>query len=149
MRESWRDVVGELAGPDAAISEGVAPEWEGMVVAELLVPGAAFRIPGPSSDEAWGRLAHALADLRLLQSLEAAGWLVIEEVIDETTYVVARDPNGTVWAIGVASNDGDRRGYIERDIRLDARVVDRIAFVEPIETKSAETLVTALRADGQ
>lgn len=149
MRNPWRDVVAELAGADAALSEGVAPElWEGALVAELVVPGAAFRIPGSSWDEAWANLAHALGDLRLVQSLEAAGWVDIEEMIDETTYVVARDPTGKVWAIGVASSDGDRRGYIERDMRLDARVVDRIAFVEPIETKSAQTLVTALRADG-
>lgn len=68
-----------------------------------------------------------------MQSLEGAGWDIVEEVIDARTYVVARDPNRSVWAIGVASTDADRRGYIEWDIGYDTRVFDRVAFVEPLE----------------
>lgn len=94
MDRSWRDVVAELAGADAEIGQGIAPEWDGMVVAKLAIPGAAFRIPGTTADEAWRRLAHSLGDLRLVQSFEAAGWVIVEEVIDETTYVVARAPEG-------------------------------------------------------
>lgn len=147
MNRSWREVVAELAGPDAEMREtSTDPEWDDMVVTELSAPNAGwYRIPGTDSDAAWGGVAHALGDLRLVQSLEAAGWVVVEEVIDETTYVVARDLNGTLWAIGVASTDGWRRGYIEDAIGNDNRVFDRIAFVEPLDTRDATTLVEALK----
>lgn len=144
MNRSWREIAAELAGPDAEIGEGVSSEWDGMVVAELTIPGARFRIPGSDSADAWGRLAASLGDMRLVQSLEGAGWEVIEEVIDETTYVVARDPAGMTWAIGVASTDGGRRGYLERDIGLDDRAFDRIVFVEPLDTRSPDALLAAL-----
>jgi hypothetical protein len=144
MKESWRGVVADLAGPGAKVGQTVTAEWDGMVVAELVVPGAAFRIPGTDEDEAWSRVAHALGDFRLVQSLEAAGWTIVEEVTDETTYVVARDPGDLMWAIGVASADGDRRAYIERDIGYDNRVFNRIAYIEPIDTRSASALTAAL-----
>jgi hypothetical protein len=148
MDRSWRDVVEELAGSDAEMGESSTdPEWAGMIVAELSAPNAGwYRIPGTDSDAAWGGVAHALGDLRLTQSLHGAGWDIVEEVIAETTYVVARDPGGTVWAIGVASSDGDRRGYIETDMGYDQRTFDRIAFVEPLETRDPETLLAALEA---
>ena len=146
MARSWRDVVAELADPDSEIGESIAPEWDGMVVAELAMPGAVFRIPGETSELAWRSLAHQVGDVRLIQSLEKAGWDLIEEVVDQTTYVVARDPDGKVWAIGVASPQGDRRGYIESDIGYDERVFDRIAFVEPLDTRDSATLLAALEA---
>jgi hypothetical protein len=143
---SWRDVVAELAGPDAEMGESTSdPEWRDMIVAELSGPNMGwYRIPGTDSAAAWRGVAHALGDTRLMQSLEGAGWDIVEEVIDETTYVVARDPDGTLWAIGVASTDGDRRRYIERDIGHDARVFDRVAFVEPLDTRSPDALIEAL-----
>jgi hypothetical protein len=135
---SWRDVVQELAGPGAEKGETTTdPEWHDMVVAELSGPNMGwYRMPGTNSAAAWCSVAHALGDTRLMQSLEGAGWDIVEEVIDETTYVVARDPIGALWAIGVASGDADRRGYIERDIGYDARDFDRVAFVEPQHTSS-------------
>jgi hypothetical protein len=121
------------------------PEWRDMVVAELSGPNMGwYRIPGTDTAAAWRAVAHALGDLRLMQSLEGAGWGIVEEVIDETTYIVARDPDGTLWAIGVASADGDLRGYIERDIGYDDRDFDRIAFVEPLDTRSPDALLAAL-----
>jgi hypothetical protein len=121
------------------------PEWHDMVVAELSGPDTGwYRMAGTDSDAAWHRVAHALGDLRLLQALERAGWEVIEEVVDETTYVIARAPDGMLWALGVASSDGTRRGYLERDIELDARVFDRVAFVEPMDTRSPDALMAAL-----
>jgi hypothetical protein len=148
LERSWRDVVAELAGPDAEMRESSTdPEWDDMVVAELSAPNAGrYRIPGADSAAAWGGVAHALGDLRLVQSLEHAGWDIVEEVIDETTYVVARDPDGALWAIGVASTDGDRRWYIERDIGFDDRVFDRIAIVEPLATRDPHALLAALEA---
>lgn len=136
----------DLAGAHAHIGETVAREWDDMVVAGLAIEGAAYRTPGQTSDQAWGRLAHALGDFRLVQSLEQAGWEVVEELIDETTYIVTRDPNGTLWAIGVASADGDRRGYLERNIGYDDRLFERIAFVEPVDTRDPATLLAALNA---
>ena len=109
------------------------------------MPGAAFRIPGTDSEEAWRGLAHRLGDLRLFQALEQAGWAIVEEVIDQTTFVLARDPDGVVWAIGAASRGGDRRGYLERDIELDGRS-ERIAFVEPLDSRSVHALMSVLRA---
>jgi len=81
-----------------------------------------------------------------LCTLETAGWEDLEEVIDETPFIVARDPEGLMWAIGVASSDGDRRGYIELDISRDDRAFDRVAFVEPLETRGPESLIAALAA---
>lgn len=170
MKRSWRDVVGDLAGADAQLTESIAddspsaatttqdwatPEpypiggWppSGWVVAELAIPGVALRIPGPTSEDAWHSLAHALGDFRLLQALDQAGWEIVDEVIDETTYVVARDPSGTLWAIGVASADGNRRGELNLDIGFDDRTFGRIAFVEPLDTRDAATLLAALGVD--
>lgn len=146
MNRSWREVVAELAGPDAEMSESTTdPEWDDMVVAQLSSNAGWYRIPGQTADEAWARLAHELGDTRLIQALEAAGWTAVEEVIDETTYVVARAPDGTVWGIGVAASDSDRRGYLETDMRRDNRA-ERIAFVEPLDTRDAATLLAALEA---
>ena len=104
-----------------------------------------FGIPGIDSAEAWRKLAHQLGDFRLVKALEGAGWVVVEEVIDQATYVVARDPGGTVWAIGVASVNGDRRGYLQWDMDHDDRA-DRIAFIEPLDTRSPGALMAALEA---
>lgn len=148
MDRSWRDVVAALAGPDAEMAESTTdPKWPGQVVAQLSGSDAGwYRIPGRDAQDAWRAVAHAVGDVRLVQSLEGAGWEVVEEVIDETTYVVARDPAGLLWAIGVASSDGRRRGYIERDIGYDDRTFARVAFVEPLDTRSPESLTAALAA---
>jgi hypothetical protein len=121
------------------------PERPDEVVAQLSGSAAGwYRIPGRDAEAAWRAVAHAVGDVRLVQSLEAAGWEIVEEVVDETTYVVARDPAGLLWAIGVASSEGDRRSYIERDIGYDDRNFDRVAFVEPLDTRSADSLIAAL-----
>jgi hypothetical protein len=123
------------------------PKWPDMVVAQLSGSDAGwYRIPGRDAQAAWRAVAHAVGDVRLMQSLEGAGWGIVEEVVDETTYVVARDPTGLLWAIGVASSDGDLRGYIERDIGYDGRTFGRVAFVEPQDTRSPESLTAALAA---
>ena len=146
MNRSWRDVVAELGGPDAAMRVMDGTEWDANVVAELVVPGGLFRSRGDDEDEAWGGVAHRLGDLRLMRSLEAAGWTDLDEVIDETTYVVGRDPDGKLWAIGVAGATSDRRRYIETDIEYDDRTFDRVAFVGPIDTRDWASLERALEA---
>ena len=146
MSQSWRDVVVALAGADAVLSVMDGADLDANVIAEVVGPDGLFRGRGASEEEAWRGVAHWLADSRLVQVLEAAGWSDVDEVVDETTYVVARDPAGAIWAIGVASADGDRRGYIERDIGYDKRLFDRIAFVEPLDTREPTTLLAALRA---
>jgi hypothetical protein len=113
------------------------------VMACLEVPGALFQMPAVDSDQAWARVAFALADLRLVQSLGAAGWAIVEEVIDQSTYVVTRDPSGAKWAVAVASVEGDGRAYVEPDMRLDDRA-EHVAFVEPLETRDPESLMAAL-----
>jgi hypothetical protein len=50
-----------------------------------------------------------------------------------------------VWAIGVASVEGDRRGYLEWDMDHDDRA-ERVAFVEPLDTRSPATLTAALES---
>jgi hypothetical protein len=105
-----------------------------------------YRIPRRDAQAAWRAVAHLVGDVRLTQPLKGAGWEVVEEVVDETTYVVARDPAGLLWAIGVASSDGDRRGYVERDIGYDDRTFGRVAFVEPLDTRSPESITAALAA---
>jgi hypothetical protein len=138
---SWRDVVVELAGPGAVMSEEAVREGNWTVLARLEVPGALFQMPAVDSDQAWARVALALADMRLVQSLEAAGWAIVEEVVDESTYVVARDHSGATWAVAVALVQGDRRAAF--DMRLEDRA-DHLAFVEPLETRDPETLMAAL-----
>jgi hypothetical protein len=159
MTQTWRDVATELAGPRAVLKERPAPsDWHGDVVAEVelskpipflpLLPGDSFMAGGEDSDVAWMRIAHDLADYRLKEALQAAGWNAIEEVVDETTYVVARDPKGTLWAIGIASSDSDRQGYIERDIEFDERTFGRIAVIEPIDARDPAAVFAALGAKG-
>jgi hypothetical protein len=121
--------------------------WDANVVAEVVVPGGLFRSRGDDEDEAWRGVAHSLGDFRLVQALEAAGWTDIDEVIDETTFIVARDRDGTLWAIGVAADGGDRRGYIETDIEYDDRSFDRVAFIDPLDTRDSGALLAALEAD--
>lgn len=146
MDRSWRDVVVALAGSDAQMAEITTDaEWPDEVVAQLSGSDAGwYRMPGQDAQAAWRAVAHAVGDVRLIQSLEGAGWEIVEEVVDETTFVVARDPAGLLWAIGVASSDGDRRGYIERDIGYDDRIFDRVAFVEPLDARSPDSLTAAL-----
>ena len=146
MGRPWRDVVASISGPDAAMSVTDGAIWDAVVIAEIVVPGGLFRSPGNDEDDAWRGIAHRLGDFRVVQLLEAAGWTEIDEVIDQVTYVVARDPDGTLWAIGVASADGDRRGYIESDIEYDDRPIGKVAFIEPIETRDSDTLMAALYA---
>lgn len=110
MSQPWHDVVAVLAGADGAMSLMDGADWEANVVAQVAVPGGLFRSRGDDEEEAWRGVAHSLGDFRLVQLLEAAGWSDIDEVIDQTTYVIARDRDGTLWAIGVATADGDRRG---------------------------------------
>jgi hypothetical protein len=146
VRLAWRHVVATLAGAGGAMRVMDGAEWDANVIAEVVVPGGLFRSPGDDEEDAWRVVAHRLGDFRLVQSLEAAGWTDIDEVIDQTTYVVARDPDGSLWAIGVASADSDRRRYIEQDLGYDERRFDRVAFVEPLDTKEPTTLLAALTA---
>lgn len=155
MARSWKDVAAELAGPGAALREHPPPpDWSGNVVAEVevpkplpVLPGSTFQAAGEDREHAWRRIAHDLALHRLVEGLESAGWHSVEEVVDETTYVAARDPAGIWWAIGVASADGDLRGYIERDIAYDNRPIGRVVFIEPIDTLDSDTLFAALHAN--
>jgi hypothetical protein len=121
--------------------------WDANIAAEVDVPGGLFRSRGDDEEEAWRGVAHSLADFRLVQALEAAGWTDIDEVIDQWTYVIARDRDGALWAIGVAAADGAGRGSIADDIGYDDRDFDRIAFVEPIDTRDAGALLAALKAN--
>ena len=146
MTKPWRDVVATIAGPDAAMSVTDGAIWDAVVIAEVDVPGGLFRSPGNTEDDAWRGIAHRLGDFRVVQLLEAAGWTEIDEVIDQVTYVVARDPDRTLWAIGVASADSDRRGYIESDIKYDHRPIGKVAFIEPVDTRNSDTLFAALYA---
>lgn len=146
MTPSWHDVVATLAGPDGIMELIDNADWDANVVAEVDVPGGLFRGPGDDEERAWRTVAHSLADFRLVQALEAAGWTDIDEVIDQVTYVVARDRAGALWAIGVAARAGDRRRYIESDIGYDARTFDRVAFVEPLDTRDWASLNAALEA---
>jgi hypothetical protein len=52
-------VAAELAGADAEMAQSIAPEFDDMVVAELAIPGAIYRIPGANADQAWQKMAHA------------------------------------------------------------------------------------------
>jgi hypothetical protein len=147
VADFWRTTALTLAGPDAELHEDIPPQFNEQAFAiELAMPGAYFRREGADPEDAFRSLAHAIAGVRLLESLEAAGWTDIDEVIDETTYVVARDPSGTTWAIGVASSDGMRRHYLEPDMERDGRA-ERIAFVEPVDTASPSALLGALSTD--
>lgn len=146
VAETWRDVVAALAGTEGAMRLVDGADFDAKYVAEVSVPGLLLRSRGDSEQEAWRDAAHRLGDFRLVQLLEAAGWTDIDEVIDQVTYVVARDRHGALWAIGVAANDGDRRGYIESDIEYHSRTFDRIAFVDPVDTRDWPSLEAALGA---
>jgi hypothetical protein len=150
-----REVVAELASPRAVLRERPAPpDWTGNVVAEvelskllLVLPGTTFVAGGDTAEAAWTRIAHDLAAYRLTEAVKAAGWDPVEEVVDETTYVVARDLEGTLWAIGIASTGSDRRGYIERDMGFDERTFGRIVFIEPLDARDSVALFAALGAN--
>ena len=145
MSRPWRDVVVALGGRDAALRQMDGADWETNVVAEVVVPGGLFRGRGDDDEEAWRGVAHRLGDFRLVQALQGMGWTDTDEIIDQATYVVARDRDGSLWAIVVAGADGDR-GYIETDSTLDGRVFDRVAVIEPLDTRDAEALLAALEA---
>ena len=110
-------------------------------------PAACSGVAATTKSKPGAAVAHSLGDFRLVQALEAAGWTDIDEVIDQSTYVVARDRDGALWAIGVAAADGDRRGYIETDIGLDGRVFDRVAFIDPLDTRDSGALLAALETN--
>lgn len=142
MMLKWRELVLHLAGPAAQVRE-TADSATGKVVIQAVIQEAAFTIIQDDEEAAWGMLAYQLADLRLAQSLEAAGWTILDQVVDETTYVVAREPNGDVWAIGVSATGDGRRPYLERDMRLDTRPA-RLGFVDPWTARDQEAVVAEL-----
>jgi hypothetical protein len=148
MPSQWRDTVTALAGPQGELSEGVDPEWGGNVLAQLGVPGALFRIPGPTSEDAWRSVAHRLGQMRVLQGLEESDWTDVDEFIDEVSFVVARDPAGRVWGIAVASEHSDLAGYLDDWVATDGRP-EWVAYVEPIETRSWESLLSAIDRRGR
>jgi len=145
-RQTWRDLAIELAEPQAIIRETVPNERGSTIAVECIVPGAVFKLPGEAGGDPWPRLAYDLAALRLVESLARAGWRIVDEVIDETTYVVAEEPGGTIWAIGVSAPNDDIRAYLETDMALEERA-DRFAFVDPIDTRSPYDLMAALGVD--
>jgi hypothetical protein len=145
VQERWREVVEQLAGGDAVLTERFDKALD-LFVATAEVPDALLSGMGDTPAQALRRLAHSLGDFRLIRALEGGGWTEIDEVIDEVTYVVARDPIGSLWAIGVATVDGDRREYIQTDIEYDHRTFDRVAFVEPIDARDWGSLNAALEA---
>ena len=144
MSKAWREVVEVLAGPDAELVEVVDRDLGGLLVANATLPDALLSGIGETTDLAWRNLAHSLGDFRLVQALESGGWTEIDEVIDQVTYVVARDPDGLLWAIGVAAAASERRGYIQSDLDYDRRDFDRVAFIEPEDALDADTLAAAL-----
>lgn len=135
----------ELAGPEAVIRRGVPDGHGGTLAMELEVPGGLLRVTDNVRGDPWRWLAYGLAEQRLTESLVRAGWMVVDEVIDETSYVVAQEPGGTTWAIGVAAPDDDLWAYLERDMALEPRA-ERIAFVDPLDTRSPHDLMEALGA---
>lgn len=143
--QSWREVVARLAGPDSHLKLIDPTGWDANVVAEVDSTSGLFRGRGNDEDEAWLGVAHSLADYLLWQALEdAPGWSEVDNVIDETTYTVARDPAGALWAIGAAASGAGRRAYIERDMATDGRAFDRTAFIEPIDTLDTASVLAAL-----
>jgi hypothetical protein len=74
------------------------------------------------------------------------GWTEIDEMIDETTYVIGGDRSGLMWGIGIAAVGDDRRAYLEGDMRYDAKA-ERIAIVQPQDVLTPNALVTALGID--
>jgi hypothetical protein len=155
VADSWKDVAAELAGPRATLRERPSPpDWGGNVVAEVELPKllrrwptGTFQAAGVDSESAWMCIAHDVAEYRLIETLKAAGWHSVEQVIDQAAFVAARDADGAWWAIGVAALNGDRRGYIETEIGLDDRTFDRISFIEPLDTRDPGALLAALEAN--
>jgi hypothetical protein len=148
MTSPWRDTVTALAGPEGDLSEWVGPEWGGDVLVQVGVPGALFRIPGPTSEDAWRTVAHNLGHMRVLQALEESDWTDVDEFIDEASFVVARDPAGRVWGIGVGSEDYDLVGWLDDWAAIDGRP-EWVAYVEPIETRNWELLRSAVAQRGR
>lgn len=148
MTSRWRDTVMALAGPQGELSEWVGPEWGGNVLAQLGVPGALFRIPGPTSEDAWRTVALDLGHMRVIQALEDSDWSDVDEFIDEASFVVARDPAGRVWGIGVGFEESDLAGWLDDWVAIDGRP-EWVAYVGPIETRNWESLRSAIARRGR
>jgi hypothetical protein len=130
------------------LSEEPDPEWDGMVLAQLEVPGALFRMPGPTSEDAWRTIAHSFGQMRVLQAMEDSDWTDVDEFIDQVSFVVARDPAGRVWGIEVVSEGSGLAGDLDRWVAVDERP-EWVAYVDPIETRSWESLQSAIARRGR
>jgi hypothetical protein len=146
-RDCWRGVVLDLAGPDVQLREGVAPDRENQPMIELTMEGAYFRAVGRAKADAYVTLACQVGTLRLAQHLETLGWTGVEEMIDQTTYVIGTDPSGVRWGIGVAPLSSDLRGYLVDDIASDG-VAERMHVVEPLALVTPEAFANALAGPG-
>jgi hypothetical protein len=148
MTSPWRDTVTALAGPQGRLSEGPNPEADGLVEVRLDMPGAVFRMPGATPEDAWRIVAHDLGLMRALQVLEDSDWTDVDEFIDQVSFVVARDPTGRVWGIVVASEDSGYAGDLDDFVAIDGRP-EWVAYVEPIETRNWESLRSAIALRGR
>jgi hypothetical protein len=82
--------------------------------------------------------------VKLAQALDDAGWLDVEVVYDDSSFILATSPIGTRWAIAVAERgDHMRQQHLEFDIDVDGRAT-KVAFVEPLDAVDAAALVSAL-----
>lgn len=135
----WRAIIEQLAGPGAAIQVG---ELSGSVIVDG--PLGHVTVRGRDQAHALRAVAHIVAQARLTVSLQDAGWAIVDDVIDEVTYVVAQDPEGVRWAIGVAtSGDDSLEPYLESWMAMERRVRRR-AIVDLLETRDAAALMAAL-----
>ena len=142
----WRDTVATLAGPRARLSEGVDQEWEG-IVARVKLPWAMLGASGIDPEDAWRNVALELGRMRAVQELENSDWTDVDEVVDQVSFVVARDPDGRVWGIVVVPVGNDPAGDTDRWVAVDERP-EWVAQVEPLETRDWESLRSAIARRG-
>jgi hypothetical protein len=94
----------ELLARGASISvrelpkgEPELPRWEAVARAENFTVGGV----GGSRRAALEDLAMRIAEMRLEEALADWGWTIVEEIIDQDTFLVVRDGSGTLRAIAV------------------------------------------------
>ncbi|MBA2557248.1 MAG: hypothetical protein H0V12_07905 [Chloroflexi bacterium] len=104
---------------------------------------------GASRSDALHAVGYVVARLRLVEALTAWGWEIVDEVIDEVEFLVARDESGAARIVAVCD---PRDTWLAQAILTDAGRYQYdlpVSLVPPVAVASDSALreVTA-RTDG-
>lgn len=143
------ELLDALAGKHLRVKEvldGGFPERPWLASVQSLTFGASVR--GETRREVRWRLVRIVALDRLERELNKMGWAEVENYIDEAEFLVARDPSGRRWGMGVSDDDPVTRAWILDQISLEDEI-DVAVVLDYRDIVDVRRIQTALDAAAQ